>query len=68
MVPEKITHISSPATFLDNVFSSLDKVGIDVSNFFLDHICYRMESEEAYEEYSYDKLRLAVWRTIGRKI
>lgn len=45
------SHISSPTTFLDKVFSSLDEAGVDVSNFFLDHICYRVESAEAYEEY-----------------
>jgi len=45
------TPITSPTTFLDKLFSSLAEVHIDVSTFFLDHICYRVETAEEYERY-----------------
>ncbi len=35
--------------FLDKVFSLLERDKIDVSNYELDHICYRVETEERYE-------------------
>jgi len=44
-------HIDSTTKFLDNIFSSLVEVDIDVSPFFLDHICYRVETAEEYERY-----------------
>jgi predicted metalloenzyme YecM len=34
--------------FLDNLFADLKKENIDVSNFFLDHVCFRTESEADY--------------------
>ncbi len=35
--------------FFENLFIELDLVGIDVSNFHLDHICYRVSSITEYE-------------------
>lgn len=37
--------------FLTNIFNNLSNDKIDVSNFELDHICYRVESEERYFYY-----------------
>ena len=36
--------------FLTRLFVALDKDGIDVSNSELDHICYRVETNERYEQ------------------
>lgn len=36
-------------TFLDNVFSDLEALKIDVSQYELDHMCYRVVTEEQYE-------------------
>jgi predicted metalloenzyme YecM len=36
--------------FLDRLFLHLDEVGIAVSAFELDHICYRVETMERYKE------------------
>jgi predicted metalloenzyme YecM len=36
--------------FLDRVFLELLRSGIDASRYELDHICYRVESDEEYEE------------------
>lgn len=36
--------------FLDKLMSAITHIGIDVSSFFLDHICYRTETNEEYEE------------------
>ncbi len=37
--------------FVDKVFDILDKEGIDVSESYLDHICYRVETQEEYKEF-----------------
>lgn len=37
-------------TFLDTVFNHLENDNIDVSNYQLDHLCYRVETQERYEE------------------
>ena len=36
--------------FLVKVSTFLEKDGIDVSNYKLDHICYRVETPNKYEE------------------
>lgn len=36
--------------FLGKIFSSLQGDGIDVADYELDHICYRVETQERYEE------------------
>lgn len=42
--------ILGPITpFLDRIFQLLDQDGIDVSQYELDHVCYRVETEEEYE-------------------
>lgn len=42
--------LGSLTSFLDNVFSELEKLKIDVSEYYLDHICYRTQSEAEYKE------------------
>ncbi len=37
-------------SFLKRVFDALGKDGIDVSNSKLDHVCYRVETSERYDE------------------
>lgn len=36
-------------TFLDTVFADLEALKIDVSSYELDHICYRVQTDEQYE-------------------
>jgi len=36
--------------FLETIFSHLSEDGIDVSHYTLDHICYRVETMEEYED------------------
>lgn len=45
---EKILNSSIP--FLEKVFEALEKDKINVSKYELDHICYRVETLERYEE------------------
>ena len=45
---EKVLGNTSP--FLLNIFNSLKIDGIDVSNYELDHICYRFDTTERYLE------------------
>ena len=37
-------------SFLDNVFEELNALKVDVSNFEIDHICYRVETKNRYNE------------------
>jgi hypothetical protein len=39
----------NPEKFLDSIFENLEQTWIDVSNFELDHICYRTETLDEYE-------------------
>jgi len=41
--------LGSPSNFLDKLFGYLSEKKIAVSNFELDHICYRVETEERYQ-------------------
>jgi len=41
--------LGSSSAFLDNLFDYLFEKKIDVSNYELDHICYRVETEERYQ-------------------
>lgn len=36
--------------FLDKVFQRVEEIGIDVHSFYIDHLCYRVETIEKYEE------------------
>ncbi|MHB8442874.1 MAG: VOC family protein [Patescibacteria group bacterium] len=36
--------------FLDNIFGNLDRFQINVSNYYMDHICYRVSTFSLYEE------------------
>ena len=35
--------------FLDRIFYGLEKLKIDVSNYYLDHLCYRVATETEYQ-------------------
>ena len=37
--------------FLDMILGIIEIVGIDVRGYELDHMCWRVETEEQYEEY-----------------
>lgn len=39
-----------PTQFLDTVTDKLEQSWIDISNLFIDHICYRASSRDDYEE------------------
>lgn len=41
--------VGSCKSFLDNVFSDLEALRIDVSKYELDHMCYRVTTTEQYE-------------------
>ena len=45
-----IAQLGSPQNFLQKVFHFLVENGIDCSNFYLDHICYRLDSKAQYLE------------------
>lgn len=42
--------LKSPKLFLDKIFNWLTEEGIDVANYELDHICYRVSSMKRYQE------------------
>lgn len=42
--------LPSPEIFLTEVFAFLEAKQIDVSRFNLDHICYRLESQDTYDQ------------------
>lgn len=48
--------ITDPILFLEDLFSKLSDIDLDVENFELDHICYRVQS---MEEYNIKKSELA---------
>lgn len=41
--------LGSPIPFLDSIFKQLNELKIDVSEYELDHICYRVASIERYQ-------------------
>ena len=45
-----IENLGDPTQFLDETFKELHNDGFDVSGYELDHICYRVETMERYEE------------------
>ena len=42
--------LGNPTPFLDHLFQYLSAKGINVANYELDHICYRVETEERYQQ------------------
>ncbi|MCB9287065.1 MAG: VOC family protein [Lewinellaceae bacterium] len=42
--------LGDPTAFLDRLFAALKEKNIEVSIYELDHLCYRVESRERYEE------------------
>jgi len=53
LVPVEMAHVEAIVgdytTFLDNVFSDLSQLKIDVKHYELDHICYRVVTDEQFE-------------------
>ncbi|MBC7427028.1 MAG: VOC family protein [Bacteriovorax sp.] len=41
--------ITDPHDFLESLFSKIESVGLKVDDFFLDHICYRVATEDEYQ-------------------
>lgn len=41
--------VGDPAPFLDRIFAGLASVGINVDRYQLDHMCYRVETNDEYE-------------------
>lgn len=37
-------------SFLEYIFTELERLGLDVSAYFLDHLCYRVDTADLYEE------------------
>ncbi len=42
--------LDNPTPFLDHIFQYLSIKKVNVANYKLDHICYRVETEERYEQ------------------
>ncbi len=42
--------MTSPASFLEQLFSEMSAQNADFSHLTIDHICYRVETEERYQE------------------
>jgi len=42
--------LNDPKPFLDKIFNKLIQINLKVSQFELDHICYRVENVERYEQ------------------
>lgn len=51
------------STFLDHLFKSLERDHIDVRNYEMDHICYRVETSESYKDISNKLLEQATLLT-----
>ncbi len=41
-------HLPNPNLFLSQIFNDIKSVEIEISHYFLDHICYRVENQEKY--------------------
>lgn len=42
--------LGDPTLFLGRLFAALEEAEVDVSNYELDHLCYRVETQERYKE------------------
>ena len=51
--------LGSPTLFLDQLFAALEKDGVNVRNFELDHICYRVADDNRYLELKAELTKLA---------
>lgn len=40
--------IGNPLTFLQEIFSRIEDIELNVDRYFMDHICYRVDSDENY--------------------
>jgi len=50
MTPAIHQLLGNPTPFLDHIFAYLSEKGIAVDRYELDHICYRVETEEKYQQ------------------
>ncbi len=50
--------LPNPAKFLTKIFKNLDNINIDVTNYELDHICYRVETVERYDFFKKELIKL----------
>lgn len=50
--------IGNVDTFLENIFSNLNKINLKTDNYFLDHLCYRTASQEEYQQKKAELLNL----------
>ena len=41
--------ITDPHVYLENLFSKLDNIGLNLDDCYLDHICYRVATEAEYQ-------------------
>lgn len=41
--------ITDPLVFLDDLFSKLDDIGLEVDRYELDHLCYRVQTVDEYK-------------------
>ncbi|MEO0472234.1 MAG: VOC family protein [Bacteroidota bacterium] len=55
--------LGDPKPFLDRVFSYLEQDKVDVSDLFMDHICYRVETMARYKALKQSLLALGVCLT-----
>ena len=42
--------ITDPHTYLEDLFGRLEALNLDVSPYYLDHICYRVATQAEYDE------------------
>jgi predicted metalloenzyme YecM len=50
-------------SFIDSIFIALDNEQIDVSNYFLDHLCYRVKTEALYNDIKNELLKVSTLLT-----
>ncbi|MBC7712862.1 MAG: VOC family protein [Rhizobacter sp.] len=41
--------ITDPHVYLENLFSKIESIGLNVDDCFLDHICYRVATDDEYQ-------------------
>ena len=50
MQPQSLADIiTDPIVFLEDLFSKLDDIGLDLDKYPLDHLCYRVSSLDEYK-------------------
>ncbi len=49
MAKSLVDIITDPQVYLENLFSKIDSIGLNVDDCYLDHICYRVATETEYQ-------------------